>query len=116
MNILEVTLDDLEDNEVQRLMYTRADGYRRALTKYAGQICQREDTALMDDTFHSAVNLYGLLEPATDAVMTVYWQYKREPENERRRIAAEYVLEAWRDYCSLAKKLISELKRVVNED
>ena len=116
MNILNVTLGDMQDNEVQHMMYTRADGYRRALMKYIGHIYQNKDLAHMNDTYHAAVNLYGLLEPATDAAVTVYWQYSREPENEHRRMAAECVLETWRDYCGLAKELVSELKRVVNED
>ena len=116
MNILEVTLDDLEDNEVQRLMYTRADGYRRSLMKFTGRIYQRGDSSLMNDMYHAAVNLYGMLTPATDAAMTTYWQYARDPENKRKRLAAECVLDTWREYCALAKELVSGLKHVVNED
>lgn len=110
MNILNVTLEDMQDSEVQHHMYTRADGYRRSLLKYIGRIYQSKDSTRMDETYYGAVNLYGLLEPATDAAVTVYWQYARDPESKRKRLAAEYVLDTWREYCSLAKQLVAELR------
>lgn len=108
MNILNVTLDDMKDPETQRLMYVRASGCRKSLLGQLERLREQGETE--SPVYKAAANLYCFLEPATDAAATVFWQHYREPDNPKRRQAAELVLDTWRDYCSLAKELIVGLK------
>lgn len=110
MNILNVTVDEMEDNEVRRLMYVRADGYRSSLLAQLKRLRELGGDLPEKPAYKSAANLYCLLEPATDAAVTVFWQYFRDPENPKRRQAAELVLDTWREYCALAKELLTGLK------
>ena len=116
MNILNVTLDDMKDTEVQRLMYVRASGYRKSLLGQLKRLRELGGDLPEKHVYKSAVNLYYLLEPATEAAVTVYWQYSIDSENENRKQAAELVLSTWREYCSLAKELVTGLKQLGNED
>lgn len=107
INILNLSVNDLEDNKIRRLMYDKANEYRQAIFQ---EISRLKRLSRCDDDYNEASILYGLLIPATDAALTVFWQQYMAPEDELKFEAAGVVLSTWKQYCYRASKLIERLR------
>ena len=107
INILNLSVNDLEDNKIRRLMYDKANEYRQAIFQ---EISRLKSLSRCDDDYNEASILYGLLTPATDAALTVFWQQYMDPEDELKSEAAGVVLGTWKQYCCKASELIERLR------
>lgn len=107
LNIQDLSVNDLEDNKIRRLIYGKTDECRQAIFK---EISRLKDAA-HDSDYDAAVILCGFLFPATEAALTAFWQQYIDPDNERKFKAAEVMLDTWKEYCCRAENLVEALKR-----
>ena len=88
-------------------MYDKTNEYRQAIFQ---EISRLKRLSRCDGDYNEATILYGLLLPAADAALTVFWQQYMAPEDEMKFRAAEVVLGTWKQYCYRAAELIESLR------
>lgn len=111
INIQDLSVNDLEDNKIRRLMYGKADEYRQAIFRKISRL----KNSPRGDEYHAAAILCGSILPATEAAMTTFWQQYTDPDNEAKYKAAGIVLNTWKEYCARAEELVAALKKMEEE-